>query len=122
VDIALNQAVGGFRYQHRPGLSPGLQACGEMRGVAHGSVVHTQVIANATHHDQARVEPQAQAELHPVVALELGIIPPDGLLERQPRLHGPEGVILQGHGGPGPSVHPPGTDSPSPRSGGLPQP
>ena len=75
-----------------------LHARRQVRGLAHGGVVHVQVVANRPHHDFAGVEPHAHLHLQAVGAAHLLGIAAHGGLHGQGGVTGPHGVILMGHG------------------------
>jgi hypothetical protein len=71
-----------------------------MRGVPDRGVIHPQVVANATYHDEPGVESQAQLQCDPVLNAQLVTIAIDRFSDCQGGLHSPEGMVLQGHRGP----------------------
>ena len=73
---------------------------GQVGGIAHGRVIHPQIIPDSPHHHGAGVEPEAHLEIHPVSALHFLAIGNQGLLNGQGRMAGPLGVIFMGDGRP----------------------
>ena len=70
-----------------------------MRGLAHGRVVHVQVIANGPHHHLAAVEAHAHLHQQSLGAPHLLGIALQGLLHRQRRIAGPYRMVFMGQGG-----------------------
>ncbi len=95
MNIILDQTVGYFGDQNGARLGHGLQACGQIGGVANCRIIHTQVVGNAAHHHHARIEAHAQAHGHVVITLQLAAVAADGFLNGQRGLHGSEGVVFE---------------------------
>ena len=75
-----------------------LHARRQVGGLAHGGVVHVQVVADRADHHLAGVEPDPDAHLQAVGATDLLGIVPQGGLHRQSGVTGAQGVILMGDG------------------------
>jgi hypothetical protein len=58
-----------------------------------------QVVANSAHYHLARVQPDADLDVEPLLPSQLLGIPPDGRLHVQGRIARPYRVVLMGHGG-----------------------
>ena len=71
-------------------------AGGQMRGLAHGRVVHVQVIANGAHHHLAAVEAHAHLHQQPLGAPHLLGIALHGLLHGQGGIAGPHRMVFMG--------------------------
>ena len=70
----------------------------QVRGLAHGGIVHVQVVANRPHHDFPRVEPHAHLHLQTVGAAHLLRVAAHRRLHGQGSVTGPHGVVFVGHG------------------------
>ena len=67
--------------------------------IPHGRVVHAQIVADAGHHHETRIQPQAHAKRDPPGALEFGAVALQDALHAQGRMHGPLGMVLMGNRG-----------------------
>ncbi len=94
------QSVGALGDQDAARLGGRLHPGGQVGGIAHGGVVHPQIIPDGAHHHGAGVEPDAHPEIDPVVSLYLLTVGDQGLLNGQGRMAGPLGVIFMGDGRP----------------------
>src|SRR5262245_51754059 len=65
-----------------------------MRGLAHGGVVHVQVVADDPHHNFSRVEPHPRLHLQAVGAAHLLGIAAHGGLHGQGGVTGAHGVVF----------------------------
>jgi hypothetical protein len=61
-------------------VQPGFAGETPRWGVADGSVIHAQIVADATNHYQAGIQAQPQADLHVTLGFELGVIGADRFL------------------------------------------
>ena len=84
----------------RPRRGELLHAGRQVRGLAHGRVVHVQIIPNGAHHHFPGIEADADAQLQPLGAPHLLGIVPHGGLHGQGGIAGPQGVVLVGNGAP----------------------
>ena len=91
LDVALGQPHGLARQAHRPRRRQLLHAGRQVRGLAHGRVVHPEIAADRAHHDLARVEADADLGLHALRSTQLLRIAPHTILH-------PEGGITRAHG------------------------
>jgi hypothetical protein len=69
-----------------------------MRGLAHGRVVHVQIVANGPHYHLARVQAHPDLDFDPVRAADLGTVAPERVLHGQGGVTGPDGVVFMGDG------------------------
>jgi hypothetical protein len=99
VYLVLYQSTGALADQDHPGRGTLLEAGGQMRGVAHGRVVHAQVVADTADHHQSRVQPHAYRQVLPRRQPEVGVALAQAVLQPQGRQHCSPGVILIGNGG-----------------------
>ena len=99
VHLVLHQSTGGLADEDHPRRGALLEAGGQVRGVAHGRVVHAQVVADTADHHQPRVQPHAHRQVLPRRQPEVGVALAQTVLEPQGRQHCPPGVILIGNGG-----------------------
>jgi hypothetical protein len=74
-----------------------LHAGRQMRGRAHGGVVHAEIAADRAHDDVARVEADANLHLHALRTAKLVRVAPYGVLHPEGGVAGPHRVILVGH-------------------------
>jgi len=81
--------------QDLPGIRARLEARGQVRGVAHGGVVHAQVVADATHDHRAGVDADPHLELDAVVCLHLLVQRRKAALDPQRGQHGAAGGVLE---------------------------
>ena len=88
--------MGAFRNQDAARLGGRFHPGGQIGGIAHGRVVHPQVIPNGPHHHRAGVEADPHPEVDPVLPPHLLPVGDQGLLNGQGRVAGPPGVILMG--------------------------
>ena len=100
LDESLGQSEGGGGQPNTARGGELLHARRQVRGLAHGGVVHVQVVANGPHHDFAGIEPHARLHLQAVGAAHLFGIAAHGRLHGQGGVTGPHGVIFMGHRGP----------------------
>ena len=63
---ALREAVGPCADHDFSRATDAEESGGEIRGVPHGGVVHPQIVPDGADDDEARVDPHAGAESHPV--------------------------------------------------------
>ena len=100
LDEALSQPE---RRRGQPDTARGgelLHARRQMRGLAHGGVVHVQVVANGPHHDVAGIEPHPGLHLQTVGPAHLLGIAAHGALHGERRVTGPHGVVFMRQWGP----------------------
>ncbi len=71
--VALNQPICGLGDENRPRLRQALQASRHIGGIAHRSVIHTQVIADAADDHHTGIQAQAQADLYVALGVELAL-------------------------------------------------
>ena len=94
LDIPLRepQRVGGEEASaaRRELLHPGRQ----VRGLAHGGVVHPEIAPDGPDHDRARVQPDANLKRNAVGATHLLRVPPHGGLHVERGVARPHGVVL----------------------------
>jgi hypothetical protein len=87
----------------RPGGEPDsagrrelLHACRQVRGLAHGGVVHTEIAADRAHNNVAGVESDADLHLDALGAAKLVRVSPYAVLHSERGIARPHGVILVG--------------------------
>ena len=73
-----------------------LHARRQVRGLAHGGVVHAEIAADRAHHDLAGVEADADLHLHALRAAQLLRVAPHGVLHPERGVARAHGVILVG--------------------------
>jgi hypothetical protein len=81
-------------YEHSPGGSDLLEPGRQVRGIANSCVVHAQIVANASDHDHARVEPHPDRAFDTVGAAEVRMLLLQGALQLKRRQHRAAGVIF----------------------------
>ena len=90
-DKALRKAMGVRRKQDGSGRRELLHACGEERRLAHGGIVHPEIVSDRPHDDVTRVEPDADLDLEATRRTHLHVSPSDRRLDRErceARAHG----------------------------------
>jgi len=99
----LDEALGQVQ---RPGGEPDAAGGGELlhagrqvRGLAHGGVVHAEIAADRAHHDVAGVEADADLDFHALGAAKLIRVAPDGVLHPERGIARAHGVIFMGERG-----------------------
>jgi hypothetical protein len=73
-----------------------LHARGQVGGLAHRRVVHTEIAPDGAHDDLAGVEANADLHLNAVIPANLGRVAADGLLHREGSVASADGVIFMG--------------------------
>jgi hypothetical protein len=81
--------------QDLPGIGARLEARGQVRGVAHGGVVHAQIVADATHDHRTRVDADPHVELGAVACPHLLVQHRKTALDPQRGQHGAAGSVLE---------------------------
>jgi hypothetical protein len=90
----LHQPEGVGRQEDAPSGGELFHAGREMRCLAHGRVIHVQIIADRPHHDCAGVETDAHLHGDAMGAARFVGIGPDRGLHGEGRIAGPEGMVL----------------------------
>jgi hypothetical protein len=98
-DVSLHQLECRRGQQNAAGAGELLHASGEMGCLADGRVVHAEIAADGPHHDLARVQPDADLDVHAVGMTRVLRVALDELLHPERRIAGPDGVILMGERG-----------------------
>ena len=88
--------MGGLGDEHAAGSRRRLHAGGQVRGVAHGGVVHPQVVPDAADDDEAGVEPDSHLHGHAALGLELLAVIAHGPLDPERCVRGPARAVLVG--------------------------
>ena len=95
----LHQPQGVGRQEDAPRGGELFHAGREMRRLAHGRVIHVQIIADRPHHDCAGVEAHAHLHGDAMGAARFLGIGPDGGLHGECRITGPDGMVFMRNGG-----------------------
>jgi hypothetical protein len=97
LDQSFGESEGRCRESDTAGGGELLHARREVRGLAHGGVVHVQATVNRPHHHFPRVEAHASLQLHTVGAADLFSVAAQGGLHGQSGIAGPHRVVFMGY-------------------------
>jgi hypothetical protein len=94
LELSMDEPEGVGADQNLARLCQRLEACGDVRGVAHRSVLGLDRVADESEHSRSRVYADAEVEIEAVLGFDLTGVGHARFLDFEPGANGPLGVIL----------------------------